>query len=243
MKADTPNFGALLSEFRALKQCTVSETKAIEGQQLQIESYLLLLSTLHPQRPFLPMESFSIAPDLGLLFASRILEMRPALVFETGSGISTLIAGYYLKKNGFGRIISIEHDAHYLKQTEKSIHLHGLGDYVQLVYAPLVDVRIRGRFCLWYETSFLQQLKPRSLNLVLIDGPPGYRCTLARYPAMPVLFEFLADDALIVVDDASRPDELEMVSRWQSEFPALDAAYLNTAKGTCVLNVKKTDSL
>lgn len=154
---------------------------------------------------------------------------------ETGSGVSTLIAGYSLQKNGHGRMISLEHDKYYLNETAKSVEHHQLGNCVQVVYAPLTDLNLQGQKYSWYDRSVLNTIKPASIGILLVDGPPGNTQRLARYPALPVLVKYLKDDALVIVDDADRDDEREMIHRWRQEFRCLKVNYIPSEKGVAVM--------
>jgi len=232
-------------EFQKLKQGLRTGFTALyqgfDRQLVQIESYLSLLSFLQPRFPFPALEISAIAPDLALSFASRILDMRPSVILELGSGVSTLIAGYALQRNKHGKVISIEHHEEWGNGTANSIRQHGLNDCVELVRVPLVDVTIQDQHHQWYDTSFLKNIAPRSINLFLVDGPPGTLQKLARYPALPIVHDYLADDAVVIVDDGDREDEKEMVGRWLREFPGFQATYWGSAKGTWILTRSNTN--
>jgi hypothetical protein len=45
------------------------------------------------------------------------------------------------------------------------------------------------------------------IDLLLVDGPPGSLGEMARYPALHVLESQLASNAVVILDDADRPDE------------------------------------
>ncbi len=55
------------------------------------------------------------------------------------------------------------------------------------------------------------------IDLLLVDGPPAYVAGmgLARYPALPVMLDRLAPGATLVLDDAERPGEQEVLRRWE----------------------------
>src|ERR1700722_8392388 len=91
----------------------------------QIEAYSSLMSFLQPRAPLPPMHKGAIRPDLGVLLASKILNSTTPLIFETGSGVSTLIAGYCLEKIGHGTIFSLEHNPRYAQQATRLVQLHG----------------------------------------------------------------------------------------------------------------------
>jgi hypothetical protein len=44
---------------------------------------------------------------------------------------------------------------------------------------------------------------------------------MSRYPAVPVLEKRFSSRAVVVLDDAHRADEKEMVQRWRTESPTL----------------------
>jgi predicted O-methyltransferase YrrM len=185
----------------------------------------------------------SVAPDLALLFASHLLEVSPRLVVEIGSGVSTLFAGYSLQYNGRGRLISFEHDESFANATAASITQHALDDWVRVVHAPLTETTLCGQRHLWYDLTLLKSLAPGSIDVLLVDGPPGTVQKFARYPALPLLSEYLGATATILVDDADREDEKVMVDRWLKEYPRFVATYLPTTRGCQILTSKSGERL
>jgi hypothetical protein len=76
----------------------------------------------------------------------------------------------------------------------------------------------------WYDQTALETgidsaLGGAAIELLVVDGPPAYAQGhgLARYPALPVLHDRLAPSATIILDDAERPGEREIIRRWQLE--------------------------
>ena len=63
------------------------------------------------------------------------------------------------------------------------------------------------------------------------DGPPRRTQKLARYPALPLLFDHLRDGAIIIVDDGARADEQEIMQLWQRGFGCITHEYLEMEKG------------
>lgn len=108
---------------------------------------------------------------------------------------------------------------------------HGLADWATVVVAPLV---IRNSETPWYEESAIPQQLP-AVDLLIVDGPPGFSAPLARYPALPRLQSHLSDRCTVLVDDADRPDEVEMVKRWKQEFPKFEQTHLPFEKGLVML--------
>jgi hypothetical protein len=57
---------------------------------------------------------------------------------------------------------------------------------------------------------------PPAFQLVICDGPPG-ETPGGRYGLWPVLGQRLAPGAVILLDDADRPGEEEVLRRWSTE--------------------------
>ena len=237
MEADKEDLRNIIQELRVIADSMPSRVRAPMPhlQMEQLEAYISLVSFLQPRFPFPAIDKRAIAPELALLLASKIIEQKPSLMLEMGSGISTVIGGYCLQKNDFGKLISIEHDRHFADQTRSAIRLHGLTDFVEVVYAPLRQTNRRNDEYFWYDPFFLETISPRSVDLLFIDGPPGRLRKLSRYPAIPFLYETLSDDAVILVDDANRNDESEMINLWLRDFPSLRCTYIKKGKGSAIL--------
>ena len=48
--------------------------------------------------------------------------------------------------------------------------------------------------------------------MLIVDGPAETTEPLIRYPAVPVLYDRLSDDAVILLDDADRTEEERIVA-------------------------------
>lgn len=129
-------------------------------------------------------------------------------VLECGSGLSTLLLGIAAEQQKFD-VYSLEHDEGWYWRMFTLLHQLGL-TRVTLVYAPLQTFE---RYD-WYgpHTDL-----PAGLSLVLCDGPPE-ATPGGRYGLIPQIHTLLAPDAMILLDDAARPGEQEVLLRWASEF-------------------------
>ena len=74
---------------------------------------------------------------------------------------------------------------------------------------------------------------------LVIDGPPGQIQKISRYPALPVLHKYLADEVVILMDDAARADEKTIVDMWTHEFPEFEHEYRSAEKGASILRRKR----
>lgn len=199
----------------------------------QLEALAGLQQELQLARSLPPARGWAASPDFLLALVRQVQASAPQVVLECSSGASTVVLARCLQLQGHGRLISLEHDAHYAAQTRRELARHGLSQWAQVIEAPLRSHQLAGESWPWYD---LAQLPPTlSVDLLVIDGPPQATRTLARYPAGPLLFGRLSGSACVYLDDAARPDEQAILQRWQAEFPRLQQSSLACEKGCAVL--------
>jgi predicted O-methyltransferase YrrM len=189
---------------------------------------------LQPRVPLPPFGRWALGPEMAGLLVHRVLDREPKLVVEFGSGISTVVMALALRRNGGGRIVSLEHDRRFVDSTREMLITHGVDDIAEVVHAPISDVEIDGRRTRWYDTTALERLGNDPVELVLVDGPPSSVAPLARQPAVPALAGRLAPDAEIYLDDAERQDERRTLDHWAK---ALGASYRILPFGKCPVGV------
>lgn len=206
-------------EQRILKS---SETTHRVSDRLQRRLYAQVEALINLHRdldglPSLPaLRNWALSPDTARELHALISTYRPTHVVELGGGASTVLLGHMKMAGRVERITSIEHDALYYELTRQSLALHGLLDAVDLVLAPLDEVRVGDDQATWYSLA-IDGIVP--IDLLIVDGPPASTGQLARYPAVPALFDRMNPGCMIVVDDFDRPDETAMVDRWRAEYP------------------------
>jgi predicted O-methyltransferase YrrM len=214
--------GLQLETFRRLNQRQ-------QWAYAQTEALFSLFATVPFRRPLPPMRGWAISPDFAVIIVRTVLDQRPALIVETGSGISTLIAAYCLEQVGAGRIVSLDHDAEFAAATRHLLKEHGLETFVEVRHAPLANTP-SGH---WYKQSAWEDLK--HIDLAIVDGPSSTTRPLARYPVVPLLGKLLSPKAVILVDDADRSDERAMVNEWVHEGLILEQPPIATEKGVAIL--------
>lgn len=207
-------------------------------QYWQLEALVNIVATVQPRVPLPPTRKWAASPDLLRLVMHEVLSRRPSLVMEASSGTSTVIIAYCLQKLGGGRVVALEHDAHYAQRTRDMIALHGLTDFAQVVDAPLVEHRLNATTWKWYDITGLQAID--GIDMLVVDGPPEATQAMARYPALPLLHQRFSAHSVVIMDDGQRPDEREIASRWAKEFNATSASYLELEKGAWVLEYGST---
>ncbi|XGB43809.1 MAG: class I SAM-dependent methyltransferase [Nodosilinea sp. LVE1205-7] len=205
----------------------------------QIESLFSIFSLIKFNHPLPSMRNWAISPDFAVLIISLLDQHKPKVVLEAGSGVSTIITGYRLKALGQGKVLSLDHEAEFSQKSQDNIQLHDLQDVARVIHAPLINFDIQGKRWLWYDTDKLKEYLNENIDFLIIDGPPYFIQDLSRYPALPILFQRLSDNATIVLDDANRAMEEKILELWVKEFRFSSVEKIFTEKGACVLRLNK----
>jgi hypothetical protein len=177
--------------------------------------------------PYLPWSSGAMRPAGLVTVCNDIVLNGRCRVVELGSGISTVLLARLLCQRwplGGFRVAAVEHDARWARWVSEQLDREGTGSDVVVVHAPLAPHPHAEVGLSWYDNAALtaglrDALGGDPIDLLLVDGPPAYAAGhgLARYPALPVLCDWLAPGATVVLDDAERPGEQEVLRRWERE--------------------------
>lgn len=194
----------------------------------QVEALVGIYAGLNVRTPLPPARRTAAAPDFLYALAREVSDLRPPTVVELGGGVSTLVCGYALRAVGAGKVYSLEHDEGYAEVTRQNVERHGLAEHVEVIHAPLIPYTINDASYRWYDLS---QLAAEQIEFLIIDGPPIVVNDLARFPALPELFERLSPGAAVLLDDASRRDEQEAIRRWTRDFEFASTRMLPVDKG------------
>jgi hypothetical protein len=152
-------------------------------------------------------ESYAARTDYLEEVAARGIETR-GHVLECGSGLTSVLLGLTAGRRGF-ETWSLEHHAEWRGRVEGALR-RGRIDGVRVCHAPLKSY---GGFD-WYDPPALEM--PEEFTLVVCDGPPGMTKG-GRYGLLPVMRERLHAGAVILLDDAEREGEADVLSRWAEE--------------------------
>lgn len=185
---------------------------------------------LHKSLPVTP--EWSAAPDFLHRSIDHCLEHRPSSVLECSSGLTTLALARCCQINNSGHVHSLENGAEFATATRAALEEYGLEKYATVLHAPLEDVTLHGVNYRWYSRH---RLPAGRFNMLVIDGPSGYLQRHSRYPALPLLYNRLADDCSVFLDDAAREDEKEIIALWLGEFPSFEHEYIDLERGCSIL--------
>jgi hypothetical protein len=146
-----------------------------------------------------------------LYFVARCLrELQPQRVLELGAGQSTLLLDQAHRALGRDiEVMTIEHDPVWIRLIQPQV-AH------QIEFAMLKPRTVAGRQIEYYDHPMISSGPP--IEFLLVDGPPGYPegAGFSRMGALTIVENRIADDFIIVIDDAERHGEqvlfLEMIS-------------------------------
>jgi hypothetical protein len=129
-------------------------------------------------------------------------------ILECGTGLTTIILGWLAGRRG-KTTWSLEHSAEWYDRIDRALKRHRIPQ-VRVLRTPL---REYDGFW-WYQPP--HEGLPHDFALVVCDGPPG-DTPGGRYGLLPVMGDHLRN-AVILLDDASRWGEREVLKRWETEY-------------------------
>jgi hypothetical protein len=202
-----------------MRKDAAARDRAAPDQLRQIEAVVQMYTALGGQS-LTPLSGRWAMDPIGLTaLIHHVDQHHPALVLELGGGTSTVWLQRALSRHGGGRLVSVDHDGRFLDATRKWLAGEPGGGLAQVRHAPLEAMEVSGRLTSWYQPSSFDDLV--GIEMLIVDGPPQSVGPWARFPALPLLVDRLADEAWIVLDDAERPDERRIVEAWLEEIPGL----------------------
>jgi predicted O-methyltransferase YrrM len=187
-----------------------------------------VLRPLLDGRPYLPWTEGTIRPAALVTVLNEITLAERKHIVELGSGVSTVVIGRLLAQRG-GKVTAVEHDPAWAQLVRSQVEREQLENVIELIVSSLEPHPASWSGAPWYSQESVALL-PAEIDLLLIDGPPGYGQGMShsRYPAMPSLADRMAGSGLVILDDADREPEREIVARWAEEVPdwsfGIDAA-------------------
>jgi hypothetical protein len=168
------------------------------------------------------------AANAGLLYAVfRLAEDFPGLSWlELGAGQSTLLVDALAEAGRIGAALTLEHDAGWAARIGAQV-----GHEVRM--APLRRATVQGVDAETYDFA-----PERRYDMVLVDGPIG-AARRSRWGALKLLETALADEFVVLFDDAERPGERETIARFLAMQPAAGHVFIHAMKSQCLVFSEK----
>ncbi|SDU25614.1 Glycosyl transferase family 2 [Pseudomonas pohangensis] len=178
---------------------------------------LLMQHVFDKPEPLAAMDGWSISPEFAWWLFQHVINEQPRKIIELGSGTSTLVIASAIKRLGKGRFLSFEHNYVYFEKTRALLEACDLQHYVDLIYAPLEELKIGDQTYRWYGLPYdliENMIGPKQLDFLLVDGPPAATNHHARYPAVVQLRKYFSASTIVLLDDGDRVEEQETLVRW-----------------------------
>ena len=195
-------------------------------------SYQIIENLLGFEQPLPVTKDWSAAEDFLRIISDYCLENKPAVIVECSSGTSSLVLSKCCQINQCGHVYSLENSEEFAGNTRQQLNDLSLSEYCDVIHAPLKDVMLSAGKFQWYDFADLPHVE---IDLLVIDGPPGYLQKQSRYPALPLLKNKLAKNCVLFLDDAARDDEQALVRRWRKECPEFLFEYIENERGCAIL--------
>ena len=224
----------------AARLVTNSVSTKMEVLYRQTEALMCIHGRMRFAATVPSLRGWPVSPDFAVLAMRQVEHLKDigsnSLVVECGSGASTIIIGTLLRDLGRGRLVSLESDQKCYEDSRRNVLAHGLQNWVEIHHAPLINYDLHGRQHPWYDVTGLNL--PGKVNLLIVDGPRGDVSKLTRFPAVPVLLPWLEKGCRVLVDDAYRSDEQEMVQRWMELELVDQMEMIPTEAGASLVRVR-----
>lgn len=204
---------------------------------VQIEGLMSVHAVIKPRCALPRSRGWAASPDMLQVLLLNAQRCNPRQVLECSSGLSTMVLAAWMRNAGRGHVFSLEHDPTFAQQTRDMLQQHELSQWATVINAPLAATSVDRWQGPWYELTRLKdELKSRPLmDMLVVDGPPNTLGPMARYPALPVLNEFLAAYAVVVVDDSDRLAEKQMLDEWRTRYPDFENIWVPECEKGCVV--------
>lgn len=155
----------------------------------------------------------SICEVLDICGGSNALEM--------GAGISTLSTARYFRDraDGGGRVTSLEQDAEHAGRVRGWLADLDVSDRASVMLAPLTPCKVGEVDTATFDAKALASEMDAAgpFDLLVIDGPKAGGAggnPHSRFP-VPIMFrQWMADGALLLLDDAFRDMEMVAIKSW-----------------------------
>ena len=165
--------------FRAEKaEHRIARHADAHGDVLQPEYHRPTPECPHPER-WRMYDSMTAEVEVLEFLKCLVTTVKPDVVVETGSfmGVSTLAIAEGLKQNGFGKVVTCEHDPVVFAKARERLQTSGLMPWIECRNQSSLELKVEGTIDLFFSDSdppireqevrrFLPQISPHGLILM-----------------------------------------------------------------------------
>lgn len=157
-------------------------------------------------------------------------------IVECGSGWTTVLIARCLAEIGAGHIVAFEHLKQYAERSRRLLSCYDCSEYATVVHAPVTDRKLDGGTRPWYGME-ANEAVTEPIDLLLVDGPPADLAEESRYPALPLLKDRLASDAVIILDDGRRKAETNIAHAWGRQLE-VEPRFVDSIRGIWIFRLE-----
>jgi len=206
MKRQIKRFGNILERLLSQRQLKeIEDTKALERLAPYLEGYY-------------PWTGSTLRPSAICMIFNEIIIHRHSRVLELGCGISTILLSKFLMERG-GSMVSVDDNIDWINVVRE-----GMNSDVEactIIHSELITQRVDGADYEWYDMKNIIENKNfagEKFDVLVVDAPISSVSHKARYPAFPMLKEYLADDFVVILDDIDRDNEMAIAKEWCDSY-------------------------
>lgn len=202
------------------------------------------IKRIFPDLAFFPLtRGWAGSPDFLLKLVELVVSESPKYVVEFGSGVSSIVLGAAMKKFSQGKVISFDHEEAFSNKTNRFLEVNGLQIVVNINYCRLIPYSFNENNWDWYDKLQIDKIESE-IDLLVVDGPPRFIQAKSRFLALPILFDRLSKKSTIVLDDANRENEKQVIEDWKDFLKTKNVEYLISTfeyfeKGLKIIEIKK----
>jgi Methyltransferase domain len=199
--------------------------KSIDDER-QLQALLGLYHALKPDAPIPMLRSAALGSDTALEYVKLIRQLKPKVVVELGSGVSTILAALQLRQNGGGRVYALDDDENWAMKTRDDLLEHHVLEFGEVRFAALKPLKVENENVQWYDLDKVSDLD--RIDMLLVDGPRDLQDRGNRRPGLTHLYARFSNDVVIIVDDGVRPRWRNWVYAWAAEHDfVVEEPFLN----------------
>jgi predicted O-methyltransferase YrrM len=208
----------------------------IENMYIQLAAFMQLREFVGPHVSVCPFGGSAMYPDALLPILEDISSREAPRIVEFGGGESTIAIAATLKRNGQGRLLTVEHDPAFARRLSERLERLGLSDRVDLRVVPMSEHKSFAEFPTFvsYDLCGIDE----SFDVALVDGPIVYQFgDGTRIVPVSWCLERLKEGRAVYLDDAHRPQEKAVIAAIKKLRPDVVVELSDTQEGLCKFSV------
>lgn len=179
------------------------------GLRVRHQNSLMTTEELHTLRKRWGSQEGAADPTFLLKAMELAMENRGGILLECGSGLSTVLIAKAIGDQA--SLVSLEDNKLWAWRTKLCAYVAGVSN----IHLHICGLKRYIDGTLWYDIHPIRN-HLGLISLVICDGPATSWHPLARYGLMPVLRDYMIRGAIVLLDDAHRTGEMQVIKMWKT---------------------------